>query len=316
MRIDSKGVLISFHDDPSVTQLVVPATVKKIAPHAFYGAEYLEKVVISEGVAEIGACAFESCRRLRSVIMPESLKKMGKGVFSDCYELVEVKLSAGLKEIPEQTFDNCFSLLSAYIPDGVERICSNAFNSCSCLKTVRLPDSLDLIGESAFMETFSLRSISLPDGLEQIADMTFFRSGLTHISYMGLEICTEQGIDEEFAFGREFSEALREGRFSPEGISSGFREPYIIAFFAKNRSKEAGEYIEKHFPALFKTMIRTGNIKAVSAVIEEGGFLSTRNITRYINFAAEQEQQEIYLMLVRHKEALGGYSGESSRFRL
>ena len=316
MRIDSKGVLISFHDDPSVTQLVIPGTVKKIAPHALYGAEYLEKVVISEGVTEIGTCAFERCRKLRSVVMPESVRKMGKGVFSECHELVEARLSSCLKEIPVQTFDNCFSLLSVYIPDGVKKIGGNAFNSCSSLNTVHLPDSLESIGEGAFMETFSLRSISLPPGLESIGEMTFFRSGLTHISYMGLEIYSEQELDEEFAFDKEFSDALREGRFCPEGISPGFREPYITAFFAATRSREAGEYIGKHFPALFKTMIRTGNIRAVSAVIGEGISLSTRNITRYINFAAEQKQQEIYLMLVRHKETLGGYGGESSRFRL
>lgn len=320
MRINEKGILINYSDDPEVTRLVIPDTVKKIAPHAFYGAEYLEEVVISGGVREIGAEAFRGCPELRSVTMPDSVELLGKKAFTDCRFLAEVRLSAGLKDIPDNAFDCCHALTSVYIPDGVETIGFDAFNSCVGLRSVRLPDTLTFIDNGAFMETFSLKSISIPDGVEDIGSYTFFRSGLERVSYRGMEIYLDR-VEEgshtfEFCFTRELPKWLERCGTGRTCMPAGLKAPFLLAYFAKTRDPKAGEYVKKNFSKLFTMAVRTDNIPAVRAVIEEGGFLSSRNIGRYITLAAEMKRHEIYLMLVSHKDTLGTRTNNSARFRL
>ena len=322
MRINDKGVLINYHDDPDVTRLVIPGSVRKIAPDAFYGAEYLEEVVISEGVTDIGTGAFRGCHELRSVTMPDSVTGLGRYAFEGCRKLGSVRLSKGLKEIPMNCFSSCHSLTSVYIPDNVSIIRDYAFNSCTALGSARLPEGLEHIGSGAFMETFSLRSIELPGGVTELDGYAFFRSGLEHVSWRGMEIYLDRASMDngvfEFRFSKGLEEWLESGGTAGDVPIRELRTPFMLAYFAKTRSRMACEYVSKRFSKLFAAAIQTNNIPAVKAVIEEGGFLSTRNIGRYITLASEQENKEIYLMLVEHKERLGGYksSGTSGRFRL
>ena len=320
MRIE-KNTLINYHDDPDVTKLLIPPEVKKIAPHAFYGAEYLEEVVISDGVTEIGAEAFSGCHELRSVIMPDSVTEMGKKVFADCHKLCDVRLSAGLYNIPECTFDCCHSLVSIEIPEGVRIIGYDAFNSCIALTSVDLPDSVNYIDNGAFMETFSLKDITIPGFVEDIGAYTFFRSGVRHIHYRYMDIFldrTELNFDSiEFCFERGLHKWLREGcTGTVDFMPREMRYPFISAHFAATRDPRTAEYIKKRFPTLFGHMVRAGNIPAVRAVIEYGGFLSSRNINTYITHAAKQENKEIFLMLTAHKKQLGAYKNTNGRFRL
>ncbi len=319
MRIDSKGVLINYRDDPEETRLVIPPTVKRIAPHAFYGAEYLEEVVISEGVTDIGAESFQGCHGLRRVYIPDSVTRMGKRVFKDCRELADVRLPAGLTEIPDFTFDGCLALEAVYIPDGVKSIWFDAFNSCVALRSVRLPDTLTFIDNGVFMETFSLKEITIPDSVEDIGGYTFFRSGLEHIVYRGMEIFLDRTGEEshtfEFCFSRRLPEWLESGGKGTDCVPAGLRIPFLLAYYVKTRSPQLAGYVKNNFSKLCGRSIRLGDIRAVRAFIEEG-FLSPRNIDRYITLAQEQERHEIYLMLVEHKERLGGYKGGSGRFRL
>ena len=320
MRINDKGVLIGYHDDPTVTRLVIPERVKRIAADAFYGAEYLEEIVIPEGVREISTGAFRGCHVLRSVSMPDSVTRLGRTAFGECRSLREVRLSAGLTDIPARAFNGCQSLESVYIPDGVKSIGQYAFNSCIALTSVRLPDTLSFMDTGAFMETFSLKSISIPDGVDSIESYTFFRSGLEQVSYRGMELFFDRDGDIfntfELCFTEELSDWLEKGGSGSECLPRELRMPFLLAYFVKTRSPAAGEFVRKNFPKLLARSIRLGDIGAVTAFIEEG-FLSTRNITRYINMAAEQNRHEIYLMLMTHKEKLGGFGAKgSARFKL
>ena len=320
MRINDNGILINYHDDPAVTRLEIPPEVKKIAPHAFYGCEYLEEIIIPDGVDEIGTSAFENCRELKSVTMPDTVEDLGKAAFKDCRKLTNVRISSGLYEIPSQAFDCCHSLTAVDVPEGVAVIGYDSFNGCFGLTSVSLPDSIGFIDNGAFMETFSLKSIAIPDRVEDIGSYTFYRSGLELISYRGMEIYidkTDKNFQSlEFSFTKGLQMWLANGCRGQTVMPKYLQDPFRIAHFTKTGDRRLLPYIKKNFARLFKTTIRTGNIPAVNALIGIN-YLSMHNINVYINYAAEQRQHEIYLMLMAHKETLGGKSrSASARLRL
>jgi hypothetical protein len=155
--------------------------------------------------------------------------------------------------------------------------------------------------------------------VEDIGGYTFFRSGLERIEYRGMEIFldrTGEGSHTfEFCFSRRLSEWLESGGKGADCVPAGLRIPFLLAYYVKTRSPQLAGYVKNNFSKLCGRSIRLGDIRAVRAFIEEG-FLSPRNIDRYITLAQEQGRHEIYLMLVEHKERLGGYKGGSGRFRL
>ncbi|MCR5121719.1 MAG: leucine-rich repeat domain-containing protein [Ruminococcus sp.] len=321
MRISEKGVLINYHDDPNETRLVIPEGVTAIAPHALYGAEYLEEVVIPEGVTKIGASAFENCRELRRVTMADSVTSMGKMVFGYCPKLEQVRLSCGLTEIPARAFTNCYALCSVEIPDSVQRIDIFAFNSCTALSSMRLPETLTEICDGAFMETFSLKSIDIPYGVSALEQDSFFRSGVEVMKWRGMDLYFSDGRENilnciGIFFAEQFTEKLEQGELDTSLLDKELEIPFVVAYYVKTRSAGLKAYIKKHFPEIFKRVIRTNDLKALTAFIEEGGLISAHNIDRYIDFALECEKREIYLTLIQQKEQLGSYREKSGRFKL
>jgi hypothetical protein len=321
MRINEKGVLINYHDDPNVKRLVIPEGVTAIAPHAMYSAEYLEEVVIPEGVTNIGPSAFDNCRELRRVIMADTVTSIGAGAFCNCQKLEQVRLSKGLTEISARAFNNCRALRSAEIPEGVRRLNVLAFNSCMALSSVQLPETLTEIGDGAFMQTLSLKSINIPDGVSALEEDTFYSSGVEVMKWRGMELYFFDGEDNiSYSSGifwsSEFTEKLERGEFDASLLVKELEIPFAVAYYVKTRSAEVKAKIKRRFPETFRWVIRTNDIKAAGAFIEEGGLISAHNIDRYIDLALECKRHEIYLMLVQHKESLGSYQKKSARFKL
>ena len=73
----------------SVTDVVVPNSVTKIAEHCFYECQSIEKIQLSENLVEIGSWAFRDAFGERAyeqpVVIPPSVKKIGSNIFLDSY---------------------------------------------------------------------------------------------------------------------------------------------------------------------------------------------------------------------------------------
>lgn len=184
------GVLKGLKD-PSLTRLVLPASVKSIAPGAFWESK-IESLVLNEGLESIGLQAFAKSQKLTSVTFPSSLKRIGEHAFEDCSALTEINLSkvnleeigssafrdtglkkvtfpASLKKIAPQAFLNT-QLVNVIFPEELQEIGNEAFREIATLKTITLPNNLRKIGYRAFCLCSKLKEIILPKYVRRIKD--------------------------------------------------------------------------------------------------------------------------------------------------
>ena len=129
--------------------VVIPDSVKSIAPYAFYENEYL----------------------MTSVQLPDGITKIPDYLFSGCLALKSVTIPDGVTEIGSHAFEEC-SIESVTIPDGVTKIGSSAFNH-TYLTSITIPSSVTEIGDSAFAHNYKLKSLTLPDSVKSIGEDAF-----------------------------------------------------------------------------------------------------------------------------------------------
>lgn len=64
---------LAFACCETLTELVIPGSVRKIGAYAFYKCAALSGVVISDGLERIGRRAFAGCSSLKVVNLPQSI---------------------------------------------------------------------------------------------------------------------------------------------------------------------------------------------------------------------------------------------------
>lgn len=144
-----------FEDILRIRHIILPETIKRIAPRAFYSCSYLESIYIPSGCETIGSYSF--CRtEVDTLILPEGVKIIGAKAFFECTHLKYVEL-----------------------PSTVEKLGERAFSCCNELKTVRVHFKEPLpIDEKHFFFTTPHHKIKLivPKGtLEAYADADGWR---------------------------------------------------------------------------------------------------------------------------------------------
>ncbi len=126
----------AFAENEAITQVVIPASVKKIGNNAFNRCVNLADVNIAEGVEVIGEKAFMYCIALESITVPDSVTAIQTGAFMACYNLVEATLGAGLEKISNDVFFECYSLEVVDIMSKLTGIGGWAFYDCDVLTTI------------------------------------------------------------------------------------------------------------------------------------------------------------------------------------
>lgn len=148
----------AFKTCKGLTQIVIPASIKKIPHGAFYGCENLTSIVIANenpvydsrdncnavvetatntliagckntfvptSVPTIGECAFYGCKGLTSFIIPDNVTDIERWAFLDCTDLLSVDLPASIKRLNDGVFLGCNSLIFE-IPSRITSIGNNA----------------------------------------------------------------------------------------------------------------------------------------------------------------------------------------------
>ena len=190
------GVLIKYHEEVGVAQVVIPNDVTEIGISSFERCDSLKSVVIPDSVTSIGDRAFFGCRSLVTVTLPDSVTRLGDYVFYGCASLESVVLSYGITHINICAFLWCESLKSVYIPESVVSIEEWAFYGCHKLVDLKIPKSVVRIASYAFHYCRSLQTIDIPEGLTSLGDHAF--SGCASIE--GVVIPAGVGTIAEFAF--------------------------------------------------------------------------------------------------------------------
>ncbi len=85
---DASLTKLILFPDAYTGNVVIPKSVKTIAPYAFDNCKNVTFVKLPEGLSEIGENAFASCISLSSVVLPSTLTEIGDNAFRNCTSLV------------------------------------------------------------------------------------------------------------------------------------------------------------------------------------------------------------------------------------
>ena len=158
-------------------------TVTAVSDHAFQECS-VTQVVLPNTIKSIGLSAFLDCYQLTYINLPQTITSIGNNAFNGCTALGTISLPSGIKTIGDNTFASCKSLTTITIPDGVTSIGSSAFQGCSNLSTISIPSSVESVGSSAFYGTAWYNN--QPDGVIYIGDIVYLYKGTmpvdTHIN--------------------------------------------------------------------------------------------------------------------------------------
>ena len=168
-----------FENPESITQIIIPNSVKIIEENAFRECNIAE-ITIPNSVTEIGNCAFYECKSLKEVIIPDSVTSELSHTFQACTNLEYVKLSKNMKKIGEWAFDNCIVLSTLEIPNGVTSINEGAFE-CSGISDISIPETVETIEIDAFYACKNLKRIKIPRSVTSIGKSSFDFSELNEI---------------------------------------------------------------------------------------------------------------------------------------
>ena len=169
----------------SLTELVIPGSMKVIKDGSFKDCETLTKVELQEGVEVIGVSAFEGCSGLQELLLPtSSLKEIGNSAFAGCGSLGALTVPGSVKTVGQAAFKQCISLETLEIEDGLEEMGDSVFVGCSSLQKVSLPGSLKVISLATFKDCEKIDSLVLVKGLEEIGESAF--EGCKSLPYVSL----------------------------------------------------------------------------------------------------------------------------------
>lgn len=200
----------AYYSGCSLTDYVIPNSIKTIGNKAFYLCTGLNSVDFDNELTSIGDYAFAICNNLKNVTIPDKTITIGNGAFAHCYNLnsaiignsvtsigdeafymcdglVNLSIGNSVKSIGKEAFWRCDQLTSIIFPNSVESIGDLAFNECSGLTSITFGDALTSIGRSAFSDCSGLKSIKIPNSVTSIGQHAFYRcTGLQRIICMSI----------------------------------------------------------------------------------------------------------------------------------
>ncbi|MDE7405982.1 MAG: leucine-rich repeat protein [Clostridiales bacterium] len=155
----------------NVVEIPKDLGVAYIYPSAFYGNEYIEKVIIPEGVTSIMRATFFNCSNLREVVLPESLTTIEYLAFANCNKLEKINLgnvqSIGDSALWGTAIENPDLSKCTYID-------KYAF-AHSQVKTLDL-SRVGMIGGGAFAYCTGLTSLVIPENTSLEYDTLYLTS--------------------------------------------------------------------------------------------------------------------------------------------
>ena len=189
--------LMGSPDGPS--QIVIPASVDRIACRAFSECANLGKVVFEDykGVGNPSkidfatyfgsANTFADCPVLSEIVLSNRTQELGEGFARNCSMLTTVSYPENIQVIGSEAFKNCTSLISSDLSNtALVEISNGAFDLCKALPVVKLPKGQPLsIGDYAFATT-SMDEDGKPGDL-------FIPSNVTGIGANAFRECSNLG---------------------------------------------------------------------------------------------------------------------------
>ncbi len=169
----ASGILYSKKKDtlwvmPQARQgsVIVPATVKVIAEEAFADAKKVTQVQLPAGLKKMGRKAFGGST-VTKVNIPGGVKDVPEKAFAFCQSLSQVTLANGPTSIGDEAFMYCTALKSIKLPATVKKIGKEAFYGCRNVRDfycdAKVPPAADI---DAFRDVKNCK-LHVPAGSEE-----------------------------------------------------------------------------------------------------------------------------------------------------
>lgn len=200
MCIIPAGTTEIFGDTFRITNITIPASVKRIDNSAFDGLD-LESIdvdvnnldfysednclinkkgtalirgcknsIIPSGIQTIEPHAFFGCKSLKSITIPDTVTYIGYSSFEGCTSLEEIVIPSSVTYIDSFAFRGCHALKKVvFQTTSIEEIYTGLFEDCLSLEEITVPEGVkSIIGNRTFCGCKSLRSVKLPRSLERL----------------------------------------------------------------------------------------------------------------------------------------------------
>ena len=173
-------IVDAFKDNPYVETVIIPASVNRIGPAAFYNAVNLSSIEIPDTVTRVDAHAFRDCRSLREISLPDSITNLGSQVFRGCDKLKSLVIPPKVSALYNYGFADCPVLTDVVIPSNVTLIEDYVFNNSPF---VRLNVTYDSEGERFALD----HNLSYTYYLQQTKDFIYSKNeeGIQILQYIG-----------------------------------------------------------------------------------------------------------------------------------
>ena len=213
------GALSQLH---SVTEIVLPDTLRRIEADAFYYSSALSSITLPNNLTYIGEDAFWGCSALSNVVYnarncsdeasvwPNSSSNVTLTIGANVASLINfanlntttvnynaknctsagrfsektevINIGQGVTTLPEYAFAFLPLVTTITIPDSVTYIDYGAFYNCSGLREFTIPDSVKHVG-GIFFGCDNLKTVYIGNGLEEM-DHLMFSQGSTLENYV------------------------------------------------------------------------------------------------------------------------------------
>ncbi|MBO5362774.1 MAG: leucine-rich repeat protein, partial [Clostridia bacterium] len=196
----NKAMTKVFHVNPSVTELLLPASVTEIGDYALAGSNVrtvtltanVEKIGVGAfmnsavsainlkdaAITEIPANAFSGAEYIRAIELSDNVTKIGANAFANSG--VNSFKANGLTAIADGAFANCRLLKGIALADGIESIGSRVFENCIALEEATMP-SVKELGDFTFYGARSLKKVIFGNNATTIGKLTFFSTNVTEV---------------------------------------------------------------------------------------------------------------------------------------
>ena len=205
-------------------------------------------------------------------------------------------------------FWGCESLTSIKIPDNVTSIGSEAFLSCMSLTDITIPNSVTQIGDRAFWNCARLTSITIPESVTSIGDKIFYNC--KRLFNIRILISPEKFFivakDDKVEKNIEKIGRILQARKMDVNIkiSLNLKFPLAVTLVELCDNTEAKVYLKKMLTKGMRVLTDSDNLELIKVILEKTDFITKKNIDKYIQYAIDNQQQEIQQTLIHYKSTL------------